>query len=87
MRLSGLATMLLRLYAAVVAGSLILGAPAAALTVLAVAIANLAVIGSQLQTFGRLMQQIVETVARQARLMPAEPLAGGPLSLGKARTI
>ena len=36
---------------------------------------NLGVIGWQLVTFGRLMHRIIEAVARQARLMPAEPIA------------
>jgi hypothetical protein len=43
---------------------------------LALAIVNLGVIGCQLVAFGRLMQRIVEAVARQARLTPAEPLPG-----------
>jgi hypothetical protein len=34
---------------------------------------NIGVIGGQLVGFGRLMHRIVETVAKQARLVPLEP--------------
>ena len=88
MRLSGLGRVLLRGYAGLAAASLILGSPASAtLAFLAIAIVNLGVIGWHLVTFGRLMHCIVETVARQARLVPAEPLDRPILPLGKARTV
>ncbi len=74
MRTSNFAAMLLRFYAMALAGSLIFGAPVAALAIIAVAAANLALIGAQLTTFGRLMHRIIETVARQAALSPAKPL-------------
>lgn len=86
MRMSSLATALLRGYAALAAGSLILGAPLAALVFFAIALVNLGVIGWQLVTFGRLMHRIIEAVARQAKLMPAEPIARAALPIGKPRT-
>ncbi len=79
MRVSSLARVLLRFYAGLAAGSLILGAPLAALVVLAIALVNLGVIGWRLVTFGRIMHRIIEAVARQARLMPAEPIGAGAL--------
>jgi O-antigen biosynthesis protein len=74
MRTSNFAAMLLRFYAMALAGSLIFGAPVAALAIVAVAAANLALIGAQVTTFGRLMHRIIETVARQAVLLPTQPL-------------
>src|SRR5947209_734107 len=82
MRLSSLGRVLLRCYAALAAGSLILGSPAAALIFFAIGFVNLGVIGWQLVTFGRLMHRIVEAVAGQARLVPVEPLARPPLPIG-----
>ena len=78
--------MLLRCYAALGAGSLILGAPAVALAFFAVGMVNLAVVGWQLLTFGRLMHRIIEAVASQARLMPAKPLGAAALPIGEPRT-
>jgi glycosyltransferase involved in cell wall biosynthesis len=86
MRLSGLGTALLRGYAVLAAGSLILEAPVAALIFLAIALVNLSVIGWQLVTFGRLMHRIIEAVARQARLVPAEPTPRAAPSIGRPRT-
>jgi glycosyltransferase involved in cell wall biosynthesis len=91
MRMSSLARVLLRGYAALAAGALILGAPLVALVVFAIALVNLGVIAWRLVTFGRLMHRIVEAVARQARLLPAEPIGGRgalpPTGLaGKPRT-
>jgi O-antigen biosynthesis protein len=87
MRTSSLAQMLLRVYAALLAGSLIFGAPVAALAILAAGIANLALIGSQVVMFGRLMHRIVETVARQAGLAPAEPLAAPAPPIGRRQPV
>jgi glycosyltransferase involved in cell wall biosynthesis len=88
MRASRLASVLLRCYAALGAGSLILGAPAVALAFLAVGTANLGVVGWQLVTFGRLMHRIIEAVASQARLMPAAPLgSAAALPIGEPRTV
>jgi hypothetical protein len=76
---------LLRAYAALAAGSLIFGAPLAALIFLAIGLVNLGVIGWQLARFGQLMHRIVEAVARQARLVPAEPIARPALPIGRPR--
>ncbi len=86
LRLSSLARVLLRGIAALVAGSLILGSPVAALAFLAIGIVNLGVICWQLVTFGRLMHRIVEAVGRQARLMPAEPIRRPTLPTGQPQT-
>ncbi|HTT78796.1 MAG TPA: glycosyltransferase [Stellaceae bacterium] len=83
MRASGLARLLVRCYAMALAGSLIVGAPLAALAILAVAAANLAVIGVRVATFGRLMHRIIETVARPTALLPAAPIAAPALPLGR----
>jgi len=85
MRLSRLGLTLLRGYAAVIALCLVLGAPTAALVVLALALINGGVIGYRLLTFGRLMHRIVEAVARHSKLHPAEPLRD-PLPPGARRT-
>ncbi len=86
MRSSSVARVLLRCYAALVAGSLILGEPAVALVFLAVGMANLAVVGWQLLMFGRLMHRVIEAVASQAGLMPAEPI-GAAAPIGQPRTV
>ena len=86
MRCSSLARVLLRCYAALGAGSLILGAPVAATVFLAAAVVNVAVVGWQLAAFGRLMHRIIEAVARQAALLPAEPISTKPLPIGGPRT-
>ena len=86
MRVSKLGLVLLRAYAALAAGSLILGAPVVASVFVAIGLVNLGVIGWQLARFGRLMHWIVEAVARQAGLMPAEPIARPVLPIGKPRT-
>jgi glycosyltransferase involved in cell wall biosynthesis len=87
MRLSSLARMLLRGCALLVAGSLILGSPVAALAFVALGLAGLGVIGWQVVAFGRLMHRIVEAVARQAKLLPAEPpVRPAPAAVGRPRT-
>src|SRR3954454_8672512 len=86
MRISKLGLVLLRAYAALAAGSLILGAPVVAAIFFAAGLVNLGVIFWQLATFGRLMHRIVEAVARHARLLPAEPIARPALPIGKPRT-
>jgi hypothetical protein len=86
MRSSSLARVLLRCYAALGAGSLILGAPVAAVFFLTLALINFGVIGWQLATFGRLMHRIIEAVASQAGLVPAEPIGAKVLPIGQART-
>ena len=87
MRASSLARVLLRCYAALAAGSLILGAPAAAVAVFAVGMVNLGVIGWRLVTFGRIMHRIIEAVASQAGLMPAEPVGDAALPIGEPRMV
>jgi O-antigen biosynthesis protein len=87
MRTSSLARLLLRLYAAGLAASLIFGAPVAALAILAAGLVNLALIGAQIATFGRLMHRIVESVARHAGLLPAEPLPAPALPIGRRQPV
>jgi GT2 family glycosyltransferase len=87
MRSSSLARVLLRCYAALAAGSLILGSPAAAFVFFAIGVVNLEVIGWRLVTFGRIMQRIIEAVARQAKLMPAEPAGTAAPPIGEPRTV
>jgi O-antigen biosynthesis protein len=87
MRTSSLARVLMRGYAAALAGSLIFSAPIAALAILAAAIANLALIGARVVTFGRLMHRIIEAVARQAGLAPAEPLAAPASPIGSRQPV
>jgi len=87
MRSSSLARVLLRSYAALAAGSLILGAPAVALVFFAIGVINLGVVGWRLVTFGRIMQRIIEAVANQAGLTPAEPIRAKPLPIGRPRTV
>jgi hypothetical protein len=84
--LSGLPSALLRGYATVAAGSLILGAPLVALIVTLIALANLGVIGWQLVTFGQLMHRIIAAVARQAGLVPAAPVGRAAPPVGTPRT-
>jgi len=86
MRMSSLGRVLLRAYLALIAGSLILDAPLAALIIFAIALVNLGVIGWRLVTFGQLMHRIIEAVARQAKLVPAEPVRGAALPIGGSRT-
>ena len=88
MRLSRLALFLLRGYAALTAFELILGWPLAAAIIGAVGMANVATMGCQLVSFGRLMHRIIEAVAKQAELMPLESMARRRLRLrAQARDI
>jgi glycosyltransferase involved in cell wall biosynthesis len=86
MRVSKLGLFLLRGYAALAAGALILGAPLAAAIIVAAGLVNLGAIAWQLVTFGRLMHRIVEAVARHAGLLPAEPIARPAPPIGWPRT-
>ena len=74
MRLSALALFLLRSYAALAALALMLGWPHVAAMIGIAGFVNIGAIGWQLVDFGRLMHRIVETVAKQARLVPLEPV-------------
>jgi hypothetical protein len=87
LRASSLGRMLLRCFAGLIAASLILGSPIAAVVFAALMLINLGVIGWQLATFGRLMHRMVEAVARHGGLMPVEPLARAPLAIGTPRTV
>ena len=78
MRLSQLALILLRGYAALTAFALILGWPLVAAGISTAGLVNIGVIGGQLVGFGRLMHRIVEAVAKQARLVPLEPARHTP---------
>ena len=81
MRLSQLALFLLRGYAAVTAFALILGSPVVAAVVGGFGIFNISLMGWQLVDFGRLTHRIIETVAKQARLVPLEPASTHPSRL------
>ena len=88
MRSSSLARVLLRLYAALAAGSLILGAPATAVFFFTLGFINLGVVGWQMMKFGRLMHPMIEAVAGQARLLPTEPIgAAAALPIAVPRTV
>jgi len=87
MRMSSLARVLLRVCAAVTAAGLILGSPLVALIFLAFGIVNLSVVGWQLVTFGRLMHRIIEAVAQQAQLTPADPIGRALRPIGAPRTV
>ena len=74
MRFSRFACFLLRSSAALTALALILGWPVTAAVIGAAGLIGSAAVGCQLVGFGRLMHQIIETVAKQARLVPVEPV-------------
>ncbi len=38
-------------------------------------------------TFGRIMQRIIEAVASQAKLVPADPVVAAALPIGDPRTV
>lgn len=81
MRFSRFAVLLLRGSAALTAAALILGWPLTAAAIGAAGIVNAGAMGWQLISFGRLMHRILETVAKQARLIPVEPIARKVLPL------
>src|SRR6266481_660631 len=87
MRMSSLARALLRACAAVTAAGLILGSPLVAMIFLALGAVNLGVVGWQLVTFGRLMHRIIEAVAQQAQLTPADPIGRVARPIGAPRTV
>jgi glycosyltransferase involved in cell wall biosynthesis len=74
MRFSRFALLLLRGCAALTAFALILGWPLIAAAVGATGLFSSGVMVCQLVGFGRLMHRIVEAVAKQARLIPVEPV-------------
>jgi O-antigen biosynthesis protein len=75
MRLSQLALLVLRGSAALAACALMLGWPFVGAAIGASGIVIAGVMGWQLIGFGRLMHRIIEAVAKQAQLMPIEPMA------------
>jgi glycosyltransferase involved in cell wall biosynthesis len=85
MRLSRLSAFVLRSYAAVTAGALILDAPIAASVVGVIGLAHLGVIVQRTAAFGGLMHRIIEAVAKQAQLTPVEPIERPTTAIGSAK--
>ena len=81
MRLSRFASFLLRSFAALTAFALILGWPLTAAAIGTAGVISAAAMVCQLLGFGRLMHRIIEAVAKQAPLIPVEPLARAPLPI------
>jgi hypothetical protein len=75
MRLSQLALLVLRSSGAVAAIALMLDWPLVGAIIGAIGIVSAGMMGWQLVGFGRLMHRIIETVAKQAQLMPVAPMA------------
>ena len=65
----------------------ILGSPLVAVIFLVLGAVNIGVVGWQLVTFGRLMHRIIEAVAQQAQLMPADPISRALRPIGAPRTV
>jgi F0F1-type ATP synthase membrane subunit c/vacuolar-type H+-ATPase subunit K len=86
-RFSRFASFLLRSSAALTAFALILDWPLTAAAIGAAGLICSVAMVCQLVGFGRLMHRIVEAVAKQARLIPVEPVARSPLPIRAARTI
>ena len=86
MRFSRFASFLLRSCAALTAFALILDWPLTAAAIGGVGLITTAAMGSQLVRFGRLMHCIIETVAKQLPIIPAEPAARPELPIGTQRT-
>jgi hypothetical protein len=78
---------LLRGCAALTAFALILGWPLTAAGIGAAGLIGAGVMGWQLAGFARLMHRIIEAVASQARLVPLEPVARGPLVIAAPNTV
>jgi O-antigen biosynthesis protein len=78
MRFSRFASAFLRVCAIATAAMLILGWPLAAAASATAGLVAGAAMGLRLFGFARLMHRIVEAVARQARLVPLEPVRGRP---------
>jgi len=85
MRLSHLALFLLRSYAALTAFVLILGWPLVGAVIGVAGTVNIGAIGWQLVDFGRLTHRIVETVAKQVRLVPLETARHPPPRIRHSR--
>jgi hypothetical protein len=65
--------------AVLTAFALILGWPLTAAVIGAAGLLNSAVMSCQLVRFGRLMHRIIEAVAKQACLIPVEPVERSPM--------
>lgn len=85
MRLSRLSAFVLRSYAAVAAGALILGDPLFAAVIGIVGLTHFGVIARRTAAFGGLMHRIIEAVAKQAQLTPVEPTARSAIAIGSPR--
>jgi glycosyltransferase involved in cell wall biosynthesis len=87
MRFSRFALFLIRGSAALTALALILGWPLTAAAIGAVGLIISGVTGCQLVGFGRLMHRIIEAIAKQARLVPVEPVERSELPIAGPRTV
>jgi GT2 family glycosyltransferase len=87
MRFSRFALFLLRSSAALTAFALILGWPLTAAVIGGAGLIGLGVMGWELVAFGRLMHHIIEAVAKQARLVPVDPVARAQLPFRAPRTV
>ena len=86
MRLSRLASFLLRGYAGLTAFALILGWPLAAAVIGAAGLVNFAVMGCKLAGFARLMHRIIEAVAKPVGLIPVERAARPQMAVVATQT-
>ncbi len=86
MRFSRLSAFILRAYAVLAAGSLILGEPAVAIAIGLVGLGHFAFIAQRTTAFGGLMHRIIEAVAKQAQLTPVAPASRSALPIGSPRT-
>jgi glycosyltransferase involved in cell wall biosynthesis len=86
LRLSSLARLLLRGWAALAAFSLILGSPLAVLVFAVIGLANLGIIAWQGVAFGRIMHRMIESEARQTGLTPTNPVAAVAPAMARAQT-
>jgi O-antigen biosynthesis protein len=85
MRFSRFALFLLRGCATLTAVALILGWPIAAAAIGGAGLVTAGAVGWQLVGFGRLMHRIIETVAKQVRLTPVQPLVRAELAIPAPR--
>ncbi|WP_229743948.1 glycosyltransferase [Aliidongia dinghuensis] len=70
MRLSRLASFVLRCYAGATAAALVVGLPVPAFLIAAAGLANFGYIADQTWRFGRIMNRVIDEVARKAKLTP-----------------
>ncbi len=86
MRFSRLSAFVLRGYAVIAAGALILGAPPVAAAVGIIGLGHFAFIAQRTAAFGGLMHRIIEAVAGQAKLTPIAPTPRSAIAIGSPRT-